>query len=187
MKARSQGKEFVVVTKVPKQYWRIPPLDARARLQELEREQEALQRLAEGTTPQGRELSRKLLFACERGLREGKSVPDMAVEIEPQMQESAMLRKEWSLWISRLWGFGFDELLEAHPCFFALFVAIIAAINIDRKKTMRVEAVRELVRRFPLLEDWEMNSLLGQVFAANPPLARLAAETLVRSRVGSGG
>jgi len=82
---------------------------------------------------------------------------------------------------------GFDELLEAHPSFFALFVAIIAAINIDRKKTMRVEAVRELVRRFPLLEDWEMNSLLGQVFAANPPLARLAAETLVRSRVGSGG
>jgi len=80
-----------------------------------------------------------------------------------------------------------DQLLEAHPSFFALFVAIIAAINIDRKKTMRVEAVRELVRRFPLLEDWEMNSLLGQVFATNPPLARLAAETLIRSRVGSGG
>ena len=90
MKARSQGKEFVVVTKVPKRYWHIPRLDARVRLQELERELEALQRLAEGTTLQGRELSRKLLFACERCLREGKSIPDMAVAIEPQMQESAM-------------------------------------------------------------------------------------------------
>src|SRR6266496_5579379 len=134
MKARSQGKEFVVVTKVPKLYWRIPRLDEKARLQELGQEEEASQRLGEGTTPQGRELLRKLLFGCEMGVREGKSIRDMAVEIQPQLLEFAMLRKEWSLLISRLWGVGFDQLLEARPYFFAVIVATIAAGNIDRKK-----------------------------------------------------
>ena len=128
MKTPTGRKQSPIVIAVPKRKWRIPRLDEMSRRREVEREEFRLKQLGEGTTPQGRELLRKLKFLCEQRLQSGRSVAATAAEAEFDVREFAMLRKEWSLLLSRAYRVELPILLEARPYFFAwLLVAIVAA------------------------------------------------------------
>lgn len=60
------------VIKRPRSEWRIPALDAYARLIREKQEAERRAALCEGTTPQGRELFRKIVFHAERMIDENR-------------------------------------------------------------------------------------------------------------------
>jgi hypothetical protein len=60
-----QQSEFLPVVKGPRREWRIPRIDAYARLLQEQQEEARLKALTEGTTPQGREILRKILYRTE--------------------------------------------------------------------------------------------------------------------------
>lgn len=144
MKKTINGKEFVVVTKTPKRFHRIPRLDAKAQLQERQREEKDLQLLAKGTTPQGRELLRKLIWGCQARLREGKTIEEAAAEIEPLVRKFSMLREEWSLLLSRISRFEFKLFADCSSTLFALFLASIAENKIQPPQPQTMAASNKL-------------------------------------------
>src|SRR6266496_4980111 len=112
MKTPTGRKQSPIVIAVPKRKWQIPRLDEMSRRREVERDESSLKQLGEGTTPQGRELLRKLKFLCKQRLQSGQSIPATAAEAEFHVREFAMLRTEWSLWLSRVYQIELPILLE---------------------------------------------------------------------------
>jgi len=141
MNTKSLGKEGPIVTKTPKKNWRIPRLDEMARRRELEREEALLKQFGEGTTPQGRELLRKLMYNCERQLRDGKTISAVVADIEPEVRQFAMLREEWSLLLSRIAPIRYSHLIEARPYFFAGILVTIVQIRIARDRSKNEAAL----------------------------------------------
>jgi hypothetical protein len=96
------------VIKCPRSEWHIPRIDAHARLLEQQREETRLAALMEGTTPQGREILRKLIFRAERMLEEKHTILQIVPVIENELNIFECLHSEFLLLLSRLWGGDFD-------------------------------------------------------------------------------
>ncbi|MGA3282879.1 MAG: hypothetical protein ABSD57_00270 [Verrucomicrobiota bacterium] len=114
MQSNPVSKNIIVpVIKRPRRELRIPRIDAHARLLAQRREDERIRALCEGTSPQVRELFRKIIFRAERLLEENYPYEQIIITIEGDLKTFEVLRPEFLLLLNRLWGLGMDKLCKA--------------------------------------------------------------------------
>lgn len=84
--------------------WEIPHIDAPARLLEQKQEEERIRILCDGTTPQGREILRKIIFRAERMMQdETCSDPQILTTLGKELKLYEILQEEFLLLLSRMW------------------------------------------------------------------------------------
>ena len=127
---------FVPVVKRPRRELRIPRIDAHARLLAQRREEERIRAVREGTTPQGREVLRQIIFRAER-LLEKENLPDEQIvnAIVGELETFLMLRPEFLLLLSRVWGPGFDKLYNASARLIAKLMLFKIKLDQQRRRT----------------------------------------------------
>jgi hypothetical protein len=110
----------------------------------LVREQEELARLSEvfeGTTPQGREILRRILYRAERLVQSKNLGISQAVDdIQNEFETFSILRPEFALQLSRLWG-GPEELwLQASTRNIAILVVLTTRARLWIKRATPADA-----------------------------------------------
>ena len=93
----------VPVLKRPRREWRIPQIDACARLLRQQQEEARLKALAEGTTPEGRELFRKMLYEAEKGIDQNTDRLEIVNLLESRIKGDKPLQPEYALLLSRFY------------------------------------------------------------------------------------
>lgn len=137
MQSNPLSKNIIVpVIKRPRRELRIPRIDAHARLLAQRREDERIRALCEGTSPQGREIFRKIIFRAERLLEENYPYEQIVITIEGDLKTFEVLRPEFLLLLNRLWGVGIDKLCKASARLIAmLLLYAIRLSNIKKDST----------------------------------------------------
>jgi hypothetical protein len=97
-------RNLVPVIKQRRSHWEIPPIDASTWVLEQQREEERIRALCEGTTPQGREILRKMIFRAKKMLEDkvGSEAQIVAV-LHGEFEIYEILRDEFLLLLSRIW------------------------------------------------------------------------------------
>ena len=89
--------------------WKIPRIDAAAQLAQQALEEEQRNALVKGTTAQGREILRKILFCAERLVQQKDHTLEQIVAIiEEELKLFRHLQPELALFLSRIWGLKSD-------------------------------------------------------------------------------
>jgi len=118
----------VPVVKRPRQEWRIPRIDAYAQILQQQQEEATLKALVEGTTPQGREILRKILFRTKRLLQgQTQSVAQIVDAIETEVITFRFLQPEFALLLSRVWGGKEEAWRQIEPRDLATLVVLRTA------------------------------------------------------------
>jgi hypothetical protein len=122
------NNHYVPVVRRPRQEWRIPRIDAHARLLQQQQEEARLKALTEGTTPQGREALCKILLRTERLLQSQPQALSQVVDaIEAELNTLKLLQPEFALLLHRSWGGKLDYWQQASPRSLAKLVVIVTA------------------------------------------------------------
>jgi hypothetical protein len=129
------------VVKQQRKNWHIPRIDARERLLEQKREEEQIRALCEGTTPQGREILRKIIFRVERMLEDGTPALEIVSSVEGELKRFEILRPEFLLLIHRLWGLSLENLCKAPAK--VLAITILLKLKIARALRIAMESKRQ--------------------------------------------
>jgi hypothetical protein len=107
-KNQSGSRRLIPVVRQRRNKWYIPRINAHARLQEQKLGEERIRALCEGTTPEGREILRKIMFRATRMLEDNFPEPEIFSTIEGELEEFEILRPEFLLLFHRLWGFSLE-------------------------------------------------------------------------------
>jgi hypothetical protein len=105
--------------------WHIPRIDAAARLNHQALQEEQLKALAKGTTPQGREILRKILCRTKR-LIQGKthSLEQLVGIIEKELTMFRALQPEFTRFLSRTWGINEEKCRHISARSFAVLIVL---------------------------------------------------------------
>lgn len=123
------------VRKLPRRKWCIPRIDEAERIKQDFQEEERLKRLAEGTTPHGRELLRKIVWSAEQLLRNETQTESEVIDlIRSELHGFQELRLEWGLLLSRIFRVKDDTLREMSPALLAHIVVRLAKNAVQREK-----------------------------------------------------
>ena len=107
---------LVPVLRQPRRQWRIPPMPARQAAPPTGAERRAWMA---GTTPQGREIMRKILFQAETACGSAETV---VARLEAEFRTFQPLQPEFALLLSRLWRSGEAVFRQASPRSLAVLV-----------------------------------------------------------------
>ena len=123
-----EHRNFKPVTKRPRREWEIPRIDAQQRALAYQKEETRLKAIAEGTTPHGREILRKILYHAEKLLSEGDhTLHEIEVIIQGHAWYFKALWPEFARLLSRIYGGDEEMWLQTSPRSFAKLVVVIAA------------------------------------------------------------
>jgi hypothetical protein len=112
-----------------------------ALLLQQKREEERLKALAEGTTPQGREILRKILWRTERLLNRGDhTLNETIATIQDEAGCFKILWPEFARLLSRLWGGKESGWLQTSPRIFAKLVVLRTTLALKAKAEWRLSA-----------------------------------------------
>ncbi|HXR48979.1 MAG TPA: hypothetical protein VN784_16200 [Candidatus Limnocylindrales bacterium] len=136
IKNEAGSRRLIPVVRQPRKKWRIPRIDAQAQLLEQKREEEQIQALCQGTTPQGREILQKIIFRAER-MMEDKSCSEgqIVAEIEGQLMTFELLRGEFLLLLSRFWRVDPEKLSKVSAKEIA--VVMLLYLKLEREISRR--------------------------------------------------
>lgn len=91
------------VLKKPRRKWIIPRTDAGERWLTQQHDEARLRKMAEGTTPHGRELLRHLFWSTKRDLRIGtRTRTEIETTAAGTIAREKLLKPEWALLVARL-------------------------------------------------------------------------------------
>jgi hypothetical protein len=93
---------LIPVRRRPRREWQIPPLETPASLQERQASEVLARAFAQGTTPYGREIFRRLLDLAWRRVEEKKSILEAVREVCEQIAIFPELHSEFVLMLGRI-------------------------------------------------------------------------------------
>lgn len=135
MKAPNADAPIMIVTKVKHSNWRIPRIDEEAHHQKYLKEEAERERLRQGTSPDGRELFRKMLYRIGTQLEAGVRGDTILREVEREVRQFAIVREGWARLLSRLYTVSSAKWMELTPTLFS--VILIKLIMLERARGMK--------------------------------------------------
>lgn len=131
---KTGSRRLIPVIRQQRKKWHIPRIDAHEQLLEQKREEERIQALCEGTTPQGREILRKIMFRATRMLEENSSDSQIIIAVQGELNQFEVLRPEFLLLLHRLWGVSLEKLCQAPAMVIAMLMLLSLKIDRQRRK-----------------------------------------------------
>ena len=128
--------------KRPRREWRIPRIDAYARLLQQQEEEARLEALVAGTTPQAREILRRILWRTEQLQSEGKPLAQIISVIEELITTHIGLQPQFALLLGRLWCGTEEFWRQASPHSFAKLL-LSGTICVQNRKGSAADGLTE--------------------------------------------
>src|SRR5438067_807392 len=111
------------VLRIPRRQWHIPRIDAAAQRNHQALQEEQLKALAKDTTPQGREILRKLLCRTTRHIQgRTHSIEQLVAMIEKELTLFRALQPEFARLLSRTWGIKEEKWRHTSARSFAMLI-----------------------------------------------------------------
>ena len=135
-----RDNNHIPVIKRPRRKWSIPRVDAGERLVKAREEETRLKALSEGTTPQGRELFRHLLWQTRRVLRCGaQTYAEIEAATAGAVARERLLQPEWALLTARLLKLDPEKLSTVSVLFLGKMITLMASESLRIEPATKAE------------------------------------------------